>query len=436
MTGAVQQVNDGRLSRASFSSGSVMRQLGVLFSFETTLVLFLYAGVYKEDPRFSWIPGDLTALAFGLSFLAGLFVVFRRGITLRREAITLLGLVAVFLMWALLSFLWTPSISYSLRKIGLLSTLTLWPLVAFALIVSQDRTRVRRFFVVLGLFSLWIAAETAVALLLASSQGIRGFVSTSLSTNYLGLGRVIGPGMLVLVTYQVYFLRTRFLQLLGWLAIATYTVLMLSLGSRGPFLAMLIASLFIVFVNFRWGSNLRQITVKLLLLMFMFTAFAGVVWYFSTSGAELPHTLERLEQAREQGFSGTTRFGGYATTWQMLDESPVWGHGIGSWPVLTGRGDIRAYPHNIFLEVFFELGIIGMLLFSAILIYAWRLLPPVATLRREPWMMLVAAQLLSAFLNANLSGDLNDNKLFWAFLGMMVVCALPERDSGQGRLRT
>ncbi|MCB1221168.1 MAG: O-antigen ligase family protein [Planctomycetales bacterium] len=412
------------LGRISFSLDFLMRQLGVIFSFEMTLVMFLFAGIYKEDARFAWIPGDITVLTFGLSFVTGMYLLVRRGLVFRREAVVITGMAILFVIWALLSYLWSPSINYSLRKVALLASLTLWPLASFALIVSHERVRVRRFFVVLMLFSLWIAIESALALLLAARSGIRGFVVTSLSTNYLGLGRVIGPGMLVLVAYYVYFLRGTWQKLLGAGAILMYAVLMLGIGSRGPFLAMTVACGWIVLANLRPARNIRQITLRLLLAITALCMVLGVVFYFVTSGAELPRTLQRLQEAQEEGFEGSTRFGGYAATWAMVDESPIWGRGIGSWPVLNGRGDIRAYPHNIFLEVFFELGIIGLLMFVGMLFYAWRLLPPKRVLQREPWMMLAAAQLLSAFINANISGDLNDNKLFWAFLGMMAVCAL------------
>ena len=427
MGGTVQDVNDAQLSRGTVSAGSLLRQLGVIFSFETTLVLFLFAGIYKEDPRFAWIPGDITLLAFGLSFVTGLYIVVRRGIVLRRENLLMTTLALLFVLWAMLSYLWTPSISYSIRKVALLGSLTLWPLAAFALIVSTERERVRRFFIVLVLFSLWIAIESGVALVMAAISGIRGFIRTSLSTNYLGLARVIGPGMLVLITYQVYFLRGRWQKLSGGMMIALYAFLMLGIGSRGPFLAMLASSLLIVLVNLRPGRSLRQLTAQLLIIMAIVSAVIGTVYFFDSTGAELPTTIRRLQAAREEGLEGSTRFEGYATTWRLLGESPLIGRGIGSWPVLSGRGDIRAYPHNIFLEIVFELGVLGLLIFVLILLYAWRQIPSLRVLRREPWMMLAVAQLLSAFINANLSGDLNDNKLFWAFTGLIVVCSLQRR---------
>jgi len=46
------------------------RAYGYLLSFETTLVMLLFAGIYKDDPRFAWMPVDVTAVFFVLSLSA------------------------------------------------------------------------------------------------------------------------------------------------------------------------------------------------------------------------------------------------------------------------------------------------------------------------------------------------------------------------------
>ncbi|MEZ5339054.1 MAG: O-antigen ligase family protein [bacterium] len=406
-----------------------MRQLGVLFSFETTLVLFLFAGVYKEDLRFAWIPGDLTVNAFLLSFITGLYLLVRRGVVLRREGMMITGLGLLLVVWAFISYLWSPSLNYSLRKIALLGSLTLWPLASFAIVVASERRRLLRFFTVLFIFSMWIGLESAFALAMAALKGIRGFITTSLSTNYLGLGRVIGPGAVVLVSVYFGFLHRAWQKVLGALLILFYALLMLGIGSRGPFLAMFAACLLVVLISIRPARNIRVITARLLTVMLGLSLMLGIVFFYMSSGAELPRTINRLQKAQEEGFSGSTRFSGYSTTWMLLEESPLWGRGVGSWPVVTGRGDIRAYPHNIFLEVFFELGLVGLLLFTAMLVYPLTLLPGIRGLREDPLLLLALAQYLSAFINANLSGDLNDNKLLWASMGMMVIAALQRRSS-------
>ena len=47
------------------------RFMAIPISFEGLFVLFLFARIYKSDPRFDWLPVDITALLFGLSILSG-----------------------------------------------------------------------------------------------------------------------------------------------------------------------------------------------------------------------------------------------------------------------------------------------------------------------------------------------------------------------------
>ena len=46
-----------------------------LFSLEALVLLYMFAGLYKDDPRFAWIPVDPTALFFALSVLVGSFII-------------------------------------------------------------------------------------------------------------------------------------------------------------------------------------------------------------------------------------------------------------------------------------------------------------------------------------------------------------------------
>jgi hypothetical protein len=58
--------------------------LGFVFSFEAALVLFLFAGVYKDEAFLAWLPVDVTAGFFALSVVAGLYLVWKRGLVFVR----------------------------------------------------------------------------------------------------------------------------------------------------------------------------------------------------------------------------------------------------------------------------------------------------------------------------------------------------------------
>ncbi|NLP19879.1 MAG: hypothetical protein GX378_03830, partial [Bacteroidales bacterium] len=49
----------------------------------------------------------------------------------------------------------------------------------------------------------------------------------------------------------------------------------------------------------------------------------------------------------------------------------IYGFGVGSFGILYLQKDFRAYPHNIFLEIWVELGLIGLILFLIFLYFVF-----------------------------------------------------------------
>ena len=60
-------------------------------------------------------------------------------------------------------------------------------------------------------------------------------------------------------------------------------------------------------------------------------------------------TIARLDNIFRPGMdeSITSRLNYYSIALELFSNNPIWGYGIGSWPILIGVGDIRSYPHNI-----------------------------------------------------------------------------------------
>ena len=88
--------------------------------------------------------------------------------------------------------------------------------------------------------------------------------------------------------------------------------------------------------------------------------------------------------------------------------------------------DSRDYPHNIFFEVLGELGILGLFLivwhFSTFL---FKEIKNFSNTLSESQKTLFFAFIMAAvfnFIAAQFSGDLNDNRRLWFFLGF--ICAL------------
>jgi O-antigen ligase len=121
------------------------------------------------------------------------------------------------------------------------------------------------------------------------------------------------------------------------------------------------------------------------------------------------------------GDSAAVRLDFYTAAVHLWATSPVFGHGIGSWPVLAGYGDQRAYPHNILLEIAVELGLVGLVLFVGLLAFALRALGPWHLVRQDPIRVLILMLFASMFINALVSGDLSYNRPLFAVLGLMAV---------------
>jgi len=395
---------------------------GTICTFEAALILFLFAGVYKADPRFAWLPVDITAFFFLVSVLAGAYIVWSRGIRIRGLAAVMVWLYAALLAYALLSMLWSPSVFYAHSKMLYLATLVFWPLAGGALIIAPDPVRYRRFFLLLLLFSGWVGLESAMAFWLGTTSGALGAFVEALSGTYLSLGRVIGPGFLVLVAYTLYLARATWLRLALGLISLLMLALLLVIGGRMPLIAAALASLVLLAaVRLRLGRTPRQLLLQLgIVAAVAVILLAG--WQFAPrSIREMPATVRRIGLLFLEGVEENRRIEHYQQTLLYLDNDPFFGQGIGSWPVVTGYGDNRAYPHNVFLELLFELGLIGLGLFLAMIFAGLLALPPWHKLRRSPYALLALALFLNALVNASVSGDLNDNRLLFATLGLLLL---------------
>ena len=151
---------------------------------------------------------------------------------------------------------------------------------------------------------------------------------------------------------------------IGWLLLFIVSVLLLMVyGSRGTLLSIGLL-LVLMSVRFRWWWVLF---FSLLFILFsdVFLRFleGGVQWLAEISGARKVQGLLALFQGDIMD-SSSGRDELYERCILLFKENPL-GIGIGFWqsdPFMNGL-----YPHNIFLEIAVEFGIIGIFVFVIIL---------------------------------------------------------------------
>jgi O-antigen ligase len=385
-----------------------------LFSFEALLVLYMFAGMYKNDPRFAWIPVDATGLFFALSVLVGSFIIIRNPI--RKRAFPVIFAMLAFVAWWALTLTWSPSRIYGPDKVFLMATLVLWALTAAALIIAPRPERVRRLFTLLLLFAIWIGIEA----LLIYGQGEQGFVQVG-GQNYLGLGRVVGLGALVAFTSWLFGRPMSFVNVLFLVLFAALAFVAMIGGGRGPVLAIAGPILLTLLLGPQLAR--RRILYKrrqISIIWLMSALIAGLSTYIAVTD-RIPRSLERLETTIVQGEVGS-RVKRYEDTFEYWPEAPVLGQGAGSWPILEGTPEWRtgSYPHNLFFETLVESGVVGLILLVALLVVALR---PISfeRLRNDPLALCTFMLFVSAFINAMVSADIPDNRTLFMMLGLLTL---------------
>ena len=102
-------------------------------------------------------------------------------------------------------------------------------------------------------------------------------------------------------------------------------------------------------------------------------------------------------------------------------KNPIFGNGIGSWPILMNFRDEPGYPHNIFIEIAVELGLIGLVLFITLIMFAIRKLSLYNYLCNNLLKMMIFLIFCFLFLRTLVSGEINDHRAFFAILGFMML---------------
>ena len=396
----------------------VVHAASFIFSFEVIFCLFLFAGRYKADPRFAWIPVDISALFFGLSVFAGIYLILIRRVRLKRGALSIASTALGFMVWMIFSLAWTSGEFYANQKTFFVATLTFWSLLAAAFIIASDIHRIRRFFITIVLFAIWIMIESVFVYL--KSGGV-GFIR-ALGGNYLGIGYVCGMGGLIVLTCALFESKSVSNKLLMMTLFSFFLCIMLMTGGRGPLLMMVVAAIVPVIFAFRFSiTKLIKVKRYIFPLSGLIVLYIVLIWYLLVEGQVAMTTLSRVFVLFEpgMGLSGGARISMWLSSVSLWAGNPLLGYGIGSYPIIMGCVDGRFYPHNIFLEIMVELGSVGLFFFVILLFVGLRSLGTLQIIRNDPIRQIILMLFTFTLCGALISGDLHDNRLLFMVIGLM-----------------
>jgi O-antigen ligase len=365
------------------------------------LTLFLYVGLFKEEAVVQALPFDAT-VALGALLATVCFIRFVRGRARSLPYGFALTLAVVGL--ALVASLdWTLAPDYGAEKAEKFLTLTLLAAVAPFFII-EDESDLRRFF-------SWIVAiavaEAMLALVHPPPPGAER-LELGASANTIGSSRLLCAAAIVLIVRALANPARRLpatSAAIGLVAIAA------AVGSRGPILSLALA---LAVTAAAWAIRVPRKLAPLLLVV-----AAGVAVFPFVS---LPETSARRLAAAASDpvatFRGDTRSVLYEQAVELIDEHPLRGAGAGGFNSVS----LFKWPHNLFLELWSELGVLTVAVVAASIIAvlvglfraAWRL--PEGPSRQLVYV--VTGVFLFYFFAVQVSGDINENRAFWAVFGV------------------
>jgi O-antigen ligase len=218
------------------------------------------------------------------------------------------------------------------------------------------------------------------------------------------------------------------LALLATLALLPYLCYLLFLsGSRGAIAGGMVAVMVVLTLltaMAKSGRALRSTMVAVLLLVA--AVGMGAVREEAVS-REIVARYTVLQRPFQTDAAGADRLQFWRSAWETFQDHPLFGIGSGGWGMVWNKQDFRDYPHNIFLEILSEQGLVGGLLFSIFFFgtayLAWKVLrDPLTTLRGKTLTIWAVGILAFAAVDAQLSGDIQTNDYLW--IASASICVL------------
>ncbi len=255
------------------------------------------------------------------------------------------ALAAVFAI----SYSWTTSPEYGFRKLGLFA---IFNIVAFALGVSTIRTLSDARKVVKGYAILALIISSSLIIspsyVYGSKWQLRDSFAEASALNvayFLAIGAI---SSLIWLREKKWRLLAVVIWILGF--VATYKT-----GSRAMMVQILFGTVMLC-LFYRGSYRVVRSTVVLLFLM------AGLAVALSFVGKIHSRIFDILEDPA-YWIAKSERPYLWAAAIKGIPERPLFGHGIGAFAMNQKGVDARHFPHNFFLEVFYEGGLVSFVLF-------------------------------------------------------------------------
>jgi O-antigen ligase len=377
----------------------------VIFFLREPLALFalyLVIGLFKEEAVVRSLPVDATlALGVLLALACGVRLVTGRVRTVPYGFALTIAVVALSLV---VSLGWTTAHSYGSQKTTTYLTVTMLAIGA-PFFLFERWEDLRRF------FTWTVVVAVPVALLALANPSVD--TGRLAGDNTIGTSRLLCIAALILVLGALGRSRWR----LPAVALAvSFIAVAAAVGSRGPILSF---GLTLAVTLAAWLLRVPRNVAPVLAIVAVSIAVVPFVSLPASSSQRLS------EAARDPvaTFRENDRYFVVQQAFELIDRHPIRGAGVGAFTTVNPSAK---WPHNMFLELWSELGLAALLVVAAAIVaallglfrLAWRL--PMDG-REQGLVYILLAVFVFNVLAVQVSGNINDNRDFW---GMLAIVSL------------
>ncbi len=195
-------------------------------------------------------------------------------------------------------------------------------------------------------------------------------------------------------------------------------------GTRGTLFSLVLAAAVYlglqVFSPHAGPGRVRRITVLL------FVVLASVIFAAHLFESQFDDVIDRLLRRTSILFassgaatdpSSASRLMLYREAWELFERAPFLGHGMGSYWRITGH----VYPHNVFLELLAESGLVSTVLFAILIgTTGWTGLRLLQITSFSPQSSVAVGIFMIAVAHQQVSGAFWMAKLLFLFMGVIV----------------
>lgn len=316
----------------------------------------------------------------------------------------------LFCSYTFITLLWTSAPNYGLRKIYLIIPFLTIGILS-ANIFKENRLKFLKFsgifFFGVLLILIFIDLDKIIENSLYNVNRYRIYeqVNSNTIAVFFGIGTIIS-----LYNYKVLKGITRFFFLFSTVSFIGFSIFN---GSRGNLISIIFSIILvkILYVPINTKGYLKYLAF---IIFFLFVSInTGIFQNF----LEDNYYISSRFLSEESYVSLDERFLSYRLVLSNIDLKIFLGNGIGDFGYLLTGKDSNAYPHNLFLEILYELGFIVFFVFLTILFLLYRKSIRLKKINMISNDILFIINLVIYFLLfSQSSGDITDNFLLFIFL--------------------